>query len=112
MKNDISTNLDNFYAIKSQFVSIFIFVSTETLDLDTGREPVSTVEKILTLQKVRLDAKDILDLDLDWSRLSRPPCLVKSKKKMSFVFLFIFKSSDIVTRFEQNEKKTKKKHFQ
>ena len=32
-------------------VSIFIFVSIETLDLDTGREPVSTVEKISTLQK-------------------------------------------------------------
>jgi hypothetical protein len=26
-------------------------VSIETLDLDTGREPVSTVEKILTLSK-------------------------------------------------------------
>ncbi len=51
LKNDISTNLDNFYAIKSWFVSIFIFVSIETLDLDTGREPVSTVEKISTLQK-------------------------------------------------------------
>ena len=49
LKNDISTNLDNFYAIKSRFVSIFIFVSIETLDFDICREPVSTVEKISTL---------------------------------------------------------------
>jgi len=51
LKNDISTNLDNFYAIKSWFVSIFIFVSIETLDLHTGREPVSTVKIFTTLQK-------------------------------------------------------------
>jgi hypothetical protein len=46
-------------------------VSIETLNLDTGREPVSTVEKISTLKKVGLDTKDVLDLDLEWSQLSR-----------------------------------------
>ncbi len=51
LKNDILTNLDNFYAIKSRFVLIFIFVSIEALDLDTSKTDISTVEKILTLQK-------------------------------------------------------------
>ncbi len=88
LKNDISTNLDNFYAIKSRFVSIFIFVSIETLDLDISKTDISTVEKILTLQKISLNAKDVLDLDLDWSQLSRPPwlstthCCVKTPKSL------------------------------
>jgi hypothetical protein len=51
VKNDISTNLNNFYAIKSRFVSIFIFVSIETLDLDISKTDISTVEKISPLQK-------------------------------------------------------------
>ncbi len=63
LKNDISTNLDNFYAIKSWFVSIFIFVSISTFQKPTSRH----------FKKVSLDAKDVLDLD--WSRLSRPPWL-------------------------------------
>ena len=45
LKNDISTNLDNFYAIQSRFVSIFIFVSIETLDLDAKKKSISTVLK-------------------------------------------------------------------
>jgi hypothetical protein len=56
-------------------------ISIETLDLETGRQtrkkyPVSTVKKISTLKKVGLDTKE--SLDLDWSRLSRPPGLKKS----------------------------------
>jgi hypothetical protein len=30
--------------------------------------------------KASLDTKDVLDLDLDWSRLSRPPCLINSER--------------------------------
>jgi hypothetical protein len=58
-------------AIKSQFVSIFIFVSIESLNLDISK---SWSRQVL---KTGLDAKDVLDLDLDWSRLSRPPTLQK-----------------------------------
>ncbi len=32
-------------------------------------------------KKVGLYTKDILDLDLDWSRLSRPPGLISGKEK-------------------------------
>jgi hypothetical protein len=49
LKNDISTNLDKVYAIKSQFVSIFIFVSIETLDLDISKTDILTIQKILTV---------------------------------------------------------------
>jgi hypothetical protein len=34
LKKDISTNLNEVYALKSRFVSIFIFVLIVTLDLD------------------------------------------------------------------------------
>jgi hypothetical protein len=75
LKNDILTNLDSFYAIKSQFVSI------ETLDLDISKTASGLSRKFWLSRKSRhfktvsLDAKDILDLKLNWSRLSRPPCL-------------------------------------
>ncbi len=69
LKNDISTNLDNFYAIKSQF----LFLSRSRLSISTVQKPTSRHFK-----KVSLDAKDVLDLDLDWSRLSRPPWLFES----------------------------------
>ncbi len=72
-KNDISTNLDNFYAIKSRFVSIFIFVSIESLDLDISKSWSRPSRKSRQVLKTGLDAKDVLDLD--WSRLSRPPTL-------------------------------------
>ncbi len=43
LKNDILTNLDEVYALKSRFVSIFIFFSLETLDLDTLKKNISTL---------------------------------------------------------------------
>jgi len=49
--DEVSIGLDDFYAIKSRFVSIFIFVSIETLDLDAKKKSVSTVEKISTVFK-------------------------------------------------------------
>jgi hypothetical protein len=61
LKNNISTTLDEVFAIKSQFVSIFIFVSIKTIDLDNSKS------------LSRHDEKRHLDLNL--SRLSRPPSL-------------------------------------
>ena len=57
LKNDISTNLDNFYAIKSRFVSIFIFISIETLDQDSFKKDISTDREILisTVETPRLN---------------------------------------------------------
>ncbi len=49
--DEVSIGLDDFYAIKSWFVLIFIFVSIETLDLDAKKKSVSTVEKISTVFK-------------------------------------------------------------
>jgi hypothetical protein len=53
-RDKVSIGLDDFYAIKSRFVSIFIFVSIET--------------RSRRQKKVSLDAKDVLDLDLSRRR--------------------------------------------
>ncbi len=37
-------------------------------------------------KKVCLDTKDVLDLDLDWSRLSRPPTLHKRHRPSPWIF--------------------------
>jgi hypothetical protein len=42
LKNDILTNHDKVNVINSHFVSIFIFVSIKTLDLDTLKKDIST----------------------------------------------------------------------
>ncbi len=80
LKNDISTNLDNFYAIKSRF----LFLSR--LSISTFQKPTSRLSrKSRYFKKVSLDAKDVLDLDLDWSRLSRPPELLFTPKCRKFI---------------------------
>ena len=71
-KNDISTSLDMVYALKSRFVSIFNTVSIETLGQDSRSRLL-----ILTFSKPCLDKSRRLNLDLDWSRLCRPPGLIE-----------------------------------
>jgi len=56
LKNDISTNLNKVYAIKSQFVSIFIFALIESLDLDSFKKLVLTLRTILI--SIALDCQD------------------------------------------------------
>jgi hypothetical protein len=43
-------------------------VSIETLDLDTFKSQSRPSRKSRRFSKVSLDTKDVLDLDLDWSR--------------------------------------------
>jgi hypothetical protein len=73
-KNDISTNLNNFYSIKSRF----LFLSWSRLSISTFQKLTSRLlRKSWHLQKVSLDARDVLNLDLNWSRLSRALADVK-----------------------------------
>jgi hypothetical protein len=102
-KNDISTNLDNFYAIKSQFISIFIFVSIESLNLDISKSWSRPSRKSRQVLKTGLDTKDVLDLD--WSRLSRPPTLTFSRLVCTYrrclrpIFYFIYLSINYFVLF-------------
>ncbi len=48
-------------------------VSIETLDLDIVKKFVSTLKKILTFSKSL--SQQLRNLDLDWSRMLRPPSL-------------------------------------
>jgi hypothetical protein len=59
LKKDISTNLNKFYAVKSLFVWIFIFVSVETLNLDISKTDISTVWK-RTSQRVETSRSRLL----------------------------------------------------
>jgi hypothetical protein len=56
LKNYISTNLNKVYAIKSQFVSIFIFALIESLDLDSFKKLVLTLRTILI--SIALNCRD------------------------------------------------------
>ncbi len=66
LKNDISTNLDKVFAIKSRFVSIFTFVSILTFQKPTSRLSIKSGQ----FENGHLDVSR--HLDLDCSRLSRP----------------------------------------
>jgi hypothetical protein len=57
-------------------ISIFVKISIETLDLDTFKSWSQRDGQSRRFSKVSLDTKDVLDLDLDWSRPSRPPSLI------------------------------------
>jgi hypothetical protein len=56
-------------------ISFFVEISIETLDLDTFKSWSQHDGHSWRFSKVSLDMKDVLDLDLDWSRLLRPPTL-------------------------------------
>jgi len=58
LKNDISTNLDKFYVIKSRFVSSFIFVLIETLNLDISKTDISMYRDISISILIALDCRD------------------------------------------------------
>ncbi len=70
LKNDI---FDKVFAIKSWFLSL----PQSRLSISTFQKPTSRLSrKSQQFSKVGLDTKDNLDLDLNWSQLSRPPGLV------------------------------------
>ncbi len=70
----VSTNLDkHLNASKSRLKSL----DFKNLDREK-KKLISTVKKISTLKKVGLDTKDVLNLDLNCSQLSRPPGLKKN----------------------------------
>ncbi len=64
----------------SSKISIFFEISMETLDLDTFKSWSRHDGHSRRFSKVSLDMKDILNLDLNWSRLSRPPGLLEGFK--------------------------------
>ncbi len=129
LKNDILTNLNKVYAIKSQFVSIFIFVSIETLDRDTLKKDISTVKKFMTVWKMtfwQISTKSML-YSLDLSRflsLSQSRLLIKTiqkrhldcwesldtlKKDISILILISLDSQDLQSyffSFNKNEIRT------
>jgi hypothetical protein len=103
----ISTRLDK--SLQSRRVStILTKISTrQSLDwkisilkisTEKKKKLISTVEKSWQFKKVSLDTKDVLDLDLDWSRLSRPPGLLS----ISFWFLQFYISEKIRNYFHLN----------
>ncbi len=55
----MSTNLNKAYAIKSRFVLIIIFVSIETLDLNTLKKDISTDQEISISISIGLDSRDL-----------------------------------------------------
>ena len=129
LKNDILTNLNEVYSIKSQFVSIFIFVSIETLDRDTLKKDISTVKKFMTVWKMtfwQISTKSML-YSLDLSRflsLSQSRLLIKTiqkrhldcwesldtlKKDISILILISLDSQDLQSyffSFNKNEIRT------
>jgi hypothetical protein len=110
LKNDISTNLDNFYAIKSRFVLIFIFVSIETLDRDSrsrhwqragldSRENLDTSKKLVsTLRTFSISISISIGLDC------RDPHAYLNPMNCFIIFGFviiIFSIFSAVTRLEK-----------
>jgi hypothetical protein len=82
----LKTGLDKsrlFLCYKVSICLNFFFVSIETLDLDISKSWSWPSRKSWQVLKTGLDAKDVLDLDLDWSRLSRPPTLLKTSLSLS-----------------------------
>jgi hypothetical protein len=60
-------------------------------------------------KKVSLNAKDVLDLDLDldWSRLSRPPCLFKSNELFHYIWICNYYIFHIFSCYSAWERKVK-----
>ncbi len=79
----VSTNLKNLDA-SQQILTILTRLDNLDKNLDASKSRLKREKKSWSqpsrksrqFKKVSLDTKDILDLDLDWSRLSRPPTLV------------------------------------
>ncbi len=61
----------------SRFISM-VWISLDDLDKnhDAAKSWLKSLDLKILTEKVGLDTKDSLDLDLDWSRMSRPPGLV------------------------------------
>ena len=88
---DFSTNLENLDA-SQQISTISTRLNKLDKNLDASKSRLKNLDfknldrekkswsrpsrKSRQFKKVSLDTKDVLDLDLDWSRLSRPPGLI------------------------------------
>jgi hypothetical protein len=84
LKNEISTvvkfstNLEEVYAKKSRLVSIFIFVSIETLDLNISKSLFPHVKKVSTLWKRTSRHVETSQFRSWLASLLRPPSLIIS----------------------------------
>ncbi len=81
----VLTNLDNLNESKSRLNN------HDFKNHNWGKKSWSRPSrKSWQFKKVSLDTKDALDLNLDWSRLPRPPCLLMNKKLIYFLLFLTF----------------------